>query len=70
MMRMLSQSLVGFCCGVLAAGCPEGSPKAPPGLCEKAYEKCSLSSGALGVCDVAVCPDGKAPPCLVCRSQH
>lgn len=56
--------------GLLLSGCPEIESGAPKAVCEKAYEQCSLPSGALGVCDVAVCPEGKTPPCLVCRSQH
>lgn len=52
----------------------------PAAQCSKAYDKCTLPSGVLGICDVVDCsdngtvsaPDARevTPPCLACRSQH
>lgn len=53
-----------------ASACPDKGGSPPPTRCEKAYEKCTLSSGVLGVCDTVECAEGQPPPCLVCRSQH
>lgn len=53
-----------------AVGCPELQPAAVPVVCGKAYEKCKLPSGPLGVCDRRPCPPGEAEPCLVCVPQH
>jgi hypothetical protein len=53
----------------LLLGCPSvegGAPKA----CTRAYDKCTLPSGVLGICDTVPCTAGEAGPCLVCRSQH
>jgi hypothetical protein len=57
------------CCSWLGA-CPDGSSQKLSARCEKAYEKCLLDNGVLGVCDVVECEPDKTPPCLVCRSQH
>ncbi len=58
------------------AACPEGNAR-PDGreeakarACTKAYEKCELGNGALGVCDIVDCAPGTPEPCLRCRSQH
>ncbi|HKU39719.1 MAG TPA: hypothetical protein VJR89_16275 [Polyangiales bacterium] len=61
-----------LCIGLaLAVGaCPDSGASAPKASCQKAYDKCTLASGVLGVCDVVDCPADRAPPCLVCRSQH
>ena len=56
-------------CAVLG-GCPDARSATPIAACTKAYEKCSLSAGVLGVCDPVECREGQTPPCLVCRSQH
>jgi hypothetical protein len=53
---------------VLLLGCPNVESGAPT-VCTKAYDKCTLPSGVLGVCDSVPCADG-GDPCLVCRSQH
>jgi hypothetical protein len=53
----------------LLLGCPSlegGAPK----TCTRAYDKCTLPSGVLGVCDTVPCDPGQTEPCLVCRSQH
>ena len=56
---------------VTLAACPDlASTSHPTTTCSKAYEKCVLASGVLGVCDPVDCPDNQPPPCLVCRSQH
>jgi hypothetical protein len=52
------------------AGCPEIRGGAPEARCVKAYDKCTLASGVLGVCDTVECAGDQTPPCLVCRSQH
>ncbi len=67
-------------CGVVAmvlllSACPEGQRKAAepsrgPAACSKAYEKCDLGQGRLGVCDVVECAPDAQEPCLACRSQH
>jgi len=54
----------------LLAACPGGGEQPPAAACVKAYEKCTLASGVLGVCDTVDCAAGQTPPCLVCRSQH
>jgi hypothetical protein len=51
-------------------GCPEIRDGAPQMRCVKAYDKCTLSSGVLGVCDTVACSADQTPPCLECRSQH
>jgi hypothetical protein len=48
---------------------PHGGANAPT-VCVKAYDKCTLASGVLGVCDPIDCAAGQAAPCFVCRSQH
>jgi hypothetical protein len=53
----------------LLFGCPNAEAGASK-ICTKAYEKCSLPSGVLGVCDTVPCAPGQPDPCLVCRSQH
>jgi hypothetical protein len=75
-MRALSEryGLCSWCAAlasvVLLSACPGPRNDAPAAVCTKAYEKCQLASGVLGVCDDVDCPAGQAPPCLVCRSQH
>ena len=63
-----------ICCALLApamsAACPDPKQSAPQKDCAKAYEKCVLSSGVLGVCDTTECANGESGPCLICRSQH
>ena len=54
----------------LLSACPGAADKPPAAECTAAYEKCVLPSGVLGICDNVDCAAGKAPPCLVCRSQH
>jgi hypothetical protein len=56
--------------GMLLLGCPGTGAGAPAKVCKHAYEQCTLSSGLLGICDVADCAEGQTAPCLVCRSQH
>lgn len=56
--------------GAILGGCPDARHTGPSTACSKAYEKCSLSTGVLGVCDPVECREGQPPPCLVCRSQH
>jgi hypothetical protein len=56
---------------ILLSACPDaGAHKNPPTHCTKAYEKCVLSSGVLGVCNPVECTGDMPEPCLVCRSQH
>jgi hypothetical protein len=55
---------------LLLAACPDTQASTPAKTCAKAYEKCTLASGVLGVCDAVACPAGQPPPCLICRSQH
>jgi hypothetical protein len=50
--------------------CPESSARKPAAACAKAYDKCVLANGVLGICDQVECAEGRAGPCLVCRSQH
>jgi hypothetical protein len=64
-----------LCCAAasiiaLLSACPGGGEQPPSAACVKAYEKCTLASGVLGVCDNVDCAAGQTPPCLVCRSQH
>ncbi len=58
----------------LLSACPEGQGarerQDSPGVCTKAYEKCELGKGLLGICDVIDCAPGVDEPCLQCRSQH
>lgn len=54
---------------LVLAGCPE-SQSAAPQTCAHPYDKCTLASGVLGVCDPVDCAADQKPPCLVCRSQH
>jgi hypothetical protein len=66
-------------CALLAialSGCP-GSKKTRerdsttvPAPCTKLGAQCELSASTLGVCTETPCPEGKAPPCLKCVSQH
>jgi hypothetical protein len=56
--------------GLGLSACPETGSSKPPAACSKAYEKCTLPSGVLGICDTVDCSEGATPPCLVCRSQH
>ena len=55
---------------LLLSACPDAADQGPTAECTKAYEKCVLSTGVLGVCNIVDCPAGKPEPCLVCRSQH
>jgi len=54
------------------SGCPDPTPRGtePAASCRRAYEKCTLPTGVLGVCDPVDCAVGQPEPCLVCRSQH
>lgn len=54
---------------VLVSGCPPGGG-GPVKSCTKAYERCQLADGVLGICDTTACAPNATPPCLVCRSQH
>ncbi|HKP59816.1 MAG TPA: hypothetical protein VJV78_23995 [Polyangiales bacterium] len=54
----------------LLSGCPDPSSSGVRARCVKAYERCLLSGGVLGVCDQVDCEPSQAPPCFVCRSQH
>jgi hypothetical protein len=54
----------------LLCACPGAGDKGPTVVCTKADEKCVLSSGVLGICNVVDCAEGQSAPCLVCRSQH
>ena len=47
-----------------------GSAGKPATTCVKAYDKCMLATGVLGICDQVDCQEGQAGPCLICRSQH
>jgi len=53
-----------------SSGCPAKRDTRSLGACKKLYEQCSLRGGALGVCNSAACPEGQAPPCFQCVSQH
>lgn len=64
-MRWLVLLLVPF-----TFGCPDVRQPPAPTVCEKAYEKCKLPDGPLGVCDRRPCKSGEPEPCLVCVSQH
>lgn len=57
---------------LLLAACPGSSASKPVTMtaCVKAYDKCVLANGVLGICNPVDCPEGQAAPCLVCRSQH
>jgi thioredoxin 1 len=55
--------------GALSA-CSELKGTEPAARCTKAYDKCVLPSGVLGICDPVECTGDSPPPCLVCRSQH
>ena len=66
-LRMLAGVAVTF---ALLSGCPDmGDPKPLP-RCAKAYDKCSISPGVLGLCEPIGCQIDQPPPCFVCRSQH
>ncbi len=54
----------------LLGGCPDARDQGPTAACSKAYDKCVLSTGVLGVCNIVDCPQDQAAPCFVCRSQH
>jgi hypothetical protein len=69
-LRAAAWLLVALVMTVLGAGCPGPGDRAPAKSCGKAYEKCVLANGVLGVCDTIVCAPDATPPCLVCRSQH
>lgn len=57
-------------CVLALSACPDAASSKLTQLCGKAYDKCLLPSGVLGICDSVECVDGKSPPCLICRSQH
>lgn len=59
-----------FPCVLFLVGCPELKEASPSAVCTKAYDKCKLPAGPLGVCDRRPCKSGEAEPCLVCTSQH
>lgn len=72
---MLSVSLSK--CSVIAliltaaiSGCPDPHVPSAQQPCARAYDKCTLASGVLGVCDAVDCPSAQQAPCFVCRSQH
>jgi hypothetical protein len=77
--RLLRLACV-VCVGLALSACPEATMSKPAAQCSKAYDKCTLPSGVLGICDVVDCsdngtvsaPDARevTPPCLACRSQH
>jgi hypothetical protein len=67
--RLLHLPFTGSIALLMLSACPE-SQSAAPRTCAHAYDKCTLASGVLGVCDPVDCVDGQKPPCLVCRSQH
>jgi hypothetical protein len=52
------------------AGCPGAREREPEQACRRAYDKCMLPTGVLGICDTVACAPGAMEPCLVCRSQH
>jgi len=52
------------------AACPDARDQGPTAQCTRAYDKCLLSPGVLGVCNIVDCPQGQPAPCLECRSQH
>lgn len=54
---------------LLLLGCPELEPP-PTADCKKAYEKCKLPDGPLGVCEVVDCAAEQKGPCYRCTSQH
>jgi len=56
--------------GATLSGCPDARAPSAKEACARAYDKCTLASGVLGVCDTVDCPSEQATPCLVCRSQH
>jgi len=74
--RHCVQLLLTLATSLALAACPEGNARphgkneAKPRACTKAYEKCELGNGVLGVCDVVDCAPGIPEPCLHCRSQH
>ena len=57
-------------CCLLLAGCPAGESARPTSECTKAYEKCVLPNGVLGICDTVLDSNEQTPPRLVCKSQH
>jgi hypothetical protein len=62
-------ALAAWCLSALVA-CPEAGSGGPTNHCMKAYDKCMLPSGVLGICDMVECADDSSTSCLVCRSQH
>jgi hypothetical protein len=68
--RRCVSSCVALASGVLLAACPEGTTQKLSATCHKAYDKCLMTTGVLGICDNVECAEGKVPPCLACRSQH
>jgi hypothetical protein len=52
------------------SGCPDAHAPSAQQPCTRAYDKCTLASGVLGVCDTVDCPSAQQAPCFVCRSQH
>lgn len=55
---------------LLACGCPDGEIGRASENCTKAYDKCTLPNGVLGICDSAEPTADEPTPRLVCRSQH
>jgi hypothetical protein len=62
-------AVAAWCLSALVA-CPEAGSGSPTDRCVRAYDKCVLSSGVLGICDTVECADDASASCLVCRSQH
>ena len=62
--------LLGTLAAAALSACPETQTGHAPTSCSKAYDKCELPNGVLGVCDVVECTEAATPPCLTCRSQH
>lgn len=54
---------------LLLTSCPGLEPPTPS-VCTKAYEKCKLPNGPLGVCEVVPCAAAQTTPCFKCNSQH
>jgi hypothetical protein len=70
--RMMARTSLQVLAMLALCACPDpsGGTAKPARECAKAYEKCTLPSGVLGVCDPVDCTVGQSEPCLICRSQH
>ncbi len=55
---------------LLLCGCPDLEPSKISATCTKAFDKCKLADGPLGVCQEIECKAGEDKPCLKCVSQH